>query len=162
MTLARPFRAVLLALAVLPFGLAASRAEEARPLGTGERVVSDPYTGIAIYGFDPVAYFTDGKARGGSSQFEARWRGAVWRFANGANRDAFAADPAVYAPAFGGFDAESITRGVAVASDPTVFAVLSGRLYLFRSPEAKGRFVAEKLGSAANAAWERMEPSLLH
>lgn len=160
MTLARPFRAAFLALVVAFWGPCASQAQDLR-LGVEERVVADPLTGIAIYGFDPVAYFAEGRPRGGSPHYEARWGGAVWRFATAANREAFMADPPVYAPAFGGHDAEAVSRGVATASDPTVFAVSGGRLYLFRSAEARARFLAEALQPVASVAWSRLEPTLL-
>jgi hypothetical protein len=151
---------MLLSLAVSAAAPCTMHAEDLQ-LGTQERVVADPLTGLAIYGFDPVAYFAEGRPRGGSPQYEARWGGAVWRFATAPNREAFLADPAAYVPGFGGYDAEGISRGVATASDPTVFAVVAGRLYLFRSVEARARFVGEALAPVANVAWSRLEPTLL-
>jgi hypothetical protein len=162
MTLARPIRAALLAGLVAIAQPALAVGASVAPIGTGERVVSDPLTGTALYGFDPVAYFADGKARGGSSAYEAVLEGVVWRFVNAANRAAFLADPQVYRPAFGGYDPEAVSRGVLVATDPTLFALVSGRLMLFRSVEARSRFMDRQLLTAANAAWSRIEPTLLH
>lgn len=59
--------------------------------------------GVAIKGYDPVAYFTDGEAVKGKSQFSYTWNEANWYFASTANRDLFAADPEHYAPQYGGF-----------------------------------------------------------
>ena len=61
-------------------------------------------TGLAISGFDPVAYFTEGKALFGRPEFELNLDGAVWRFTNEGNRGAFAKHPKVYAPRFAGYD----------------------------------------------------------
>src|SRR5262245_25113039 len=68
-------------------------------------------TGLAISGFDPVAYFTEGKALFGRPEIELNVGGAVWRFTNEGNRGAFASHPDVYAPRFGGYDPLAIGRG---------------------------------------------------
>ena len=62
--------------------------------------------GIAIQGYDPVAYFTDGQAVKGSDAFAYEWLGAIWHFASAEHRDLFAADPVRYAPQFGGYCAD--------------------------------------------------------
>ena len=71
---------------------------------TTERVVVNRYSGLAIEGFDPVAYFTESVAAQGLSDFEARESGAVWRFRNPGNRASFVAHPEIYGPQFGGYD----------------------------------------------------------
>src|SRR5712671_7015376 len=71
---------------------------------TTEQVVANRHTGLAISGFDPVAYFTDGKAVPGKGDFEYAFAGVVWRFHNEGNRGAFADDPDIYMPQFGGYD----------------------------------------------------------
>src|SRR5262249_13416937 len=81
---------------------------------TTELVVSDQHTGVALYGFDPVAYFVDGRARQGSAKFEWRYAGVVWRFRNEGNRAAFIDRPADYLPRFGGYDPLAVARGVPV------------------------------------------------
>src|SRR5690349_10284155 len=90
---------------------------------TTERVVTDRYTGIAINGFDPVAYFTDKAPRLGLSDHEMALSGVTWRFRNEGNMAAFAADPDVYAPQFGGYDPVGVARGVAAAGHPEVFLI---------------------------------------
>jgi hypothetical protein len=81
---------------------------------TTERVVVNRFTGLAISGFDPVAYFTETVAVRGDERFEAVQDGAVWRFRNEGNRAAFLGHPEVYAPQFGGYDPVDVARGKVV------------------------------------------------
>ena len=135
------------------FCVAAARAAG---LGTSDMVVADPLSGIAIFGFDPVAYFIEGRARAGDPDHEAVWSGVAWRFCSEANRIAFLRNPEVFAPAFGGYDAEAVSRGTPVDSDPTVYLIEDGRLLLFRSVDARQRWLATDLRATADAAWPGM------
>ena len=92
----------------------------AGPIGaaTTERIVVDRNSGLAISGFDPVAYFTDAKPLPGKGEYEQAVAGAVWRFRSAGNRAAFKADPDVYMPRFGGYDPVGVARGVAVPGNP--------------------------------------------
>ncbi len=104
---------------------------------TTERLVVDRNSGLAISGFDPVAYFTDGRALVGKGEFEQSFAGAVWRFRNTGNRAAFVAAPDVYMPRFGGYDPVGLARGVALAGNPELWLVSGERLLPFlhvRSP----------------------------
>src|SRR3954471_20921041 len=85
----------------LALGMAATTNAPAPRASTTERIVVDQHTGLAIYGVDPVAYFTDRKPIPGRQDFEYRYAGAAWRFVNEGNRAAFAADPHVYMPRYG-------------------------------------------------------------
>ena len=78
--------------------------------------------GLAINGFDPVAYFTEATARQGRVDTEYRLSGATWRFRNEGNRAAFADNPEVYMPQFGGYDPVAIARGTSVAGTPAGMA----------------------------------------
>jgi YHS domain-containing protein len=109
---------------------------------TTERVVSDPHTGLAISGVDPVAYFTDAAPLLGRADYEYRYAGVVWRFRNEGNAAAFVANPDVYMPRYGGYDAVAIGRTVAVPGNPLLWAVVGERLYLFYSEAARAHFVA--------------------
>jgi hypothetical protein len=71
--------------------------------GTALKKVNTNIFGVAIKGYDTVAYFTEGRAVEGKSEFEFTWQDAIWRFASAANRDLFAANPERYAPQYGGF-----------------------------------------------------------
>ena len=89
---------------------------------TTERVVVNRYSGLAIEGFDPVAYFTESRPARGLPDFEAREAGAVWRFRNEGNRASFVAHPEIYGPQFGGYDPVDLGRGVTFAGSPRFWA----------------------------------------
>jgi hypothetical protein len=72
-------------------------------LAGGGKKINKNWLGVAIKGYDPVAYFTEGRAVKGKKEFEYKWQDAKWRFSSAANRDKFAADPQAYAPKYGGF-----------------------------------------------------------
>lgn len=108
-----------------------------------QRVVVDWHTGLAISGYDPVAYFTDRRPMAGSPDHELYYGGAVWRFRNIGNRDAFAARPDVYMPQYGGYDPVGIARGLAVAGDPAVWTISHDRLFLFHSDAEREKFLAD-------------------
>lgn len=71
--------------------------------GDASKKINTTWLGVAIKGYDAVAYFTEGRAIKGKKQFEFKWQDARWRFTSAANRDLFAADPEAYAPQYGGF-----------------------------------------------------------
>lgn len=109
---------------------------------------------IALNGYDPVTYFLPEGPRPGSSRFEEEWDGRVWRFALEANRAAFRRDPGIYAPRLGGFDAQAILERRLADADPTMFALIDGRLYLFRDAARRARFVADPaLAREAERIW---------
>jgi hypothetical protein len=108
--------------------------------GTTERIVVHGSTGLALAGYDPVAYFIDGKPLEGRAAVELAHAGAVWRFRNEGNRDAFRRDPGTYMPRYGGYDPTAIARGASAPGHPELFLVANGRLFLFRTPEARKAF----------------------
>jgi hypothetical protein len=120
-----------------------------------ERIVVDWHTGLAIGGYDPVAYFTDGKPLAGGEELEFRYGGAVWRFCNVGNRAAFAAEPDVYMPKFGGYDPLGVARGVAVAGNPNVWFITGERLFLFYDSARREKFAADpdRLSATAERKW---------
>ena len=130
----------------------------AAPAQTPGPVVFNRYTGLAIDGFDPVAYFVDGKPRVGRPDLELRSGGAHWRFANEGNMAAFAADPDIYTPRFGGHDPVAVVRGAATPGHPELWLIVDDQLYLFYSNEARSAF-ARKSESAIEAA-ERHWPGV--
>ncbi len=131
----------------------ARRALLAGPLSaaTTERIVIDPNSGLAISGFDPVAYFTDAQALPGKGEFEQVVAGTAWRFRNAGNRAAFMADPDVYAPRFGGYDPVGVARGVAVAGNPLLWIIKDQRLYLFYAPQTRDEFAGDSDHTIATA-----------
>lgn len=86
--------------------------------------------GLAVSGYDPVAYFTDSRARPGSDLYRLKWRGAVWRFASADHLDAFEMRPSHYAPQFGGYCAYTVANGYPMKAEPDVWTIYEGRLYL--------------------------------
>lgn len=86
--------------------------------------------GAALRGHDTVAYFKDGKPIKGAAEHKAECKGSTFLFASKANRDAFAAEPAKYAPQYGGYCAFGVAGGYKAAIDPAAFTVVEGKLYL--------------------------------
>lgn len=111
--------------------------------------------GVAIKGYDPVAYFTDGKPVEGSHEHTAEYQGSTFRFASRENRDAFVADPARYAPQYGGFCAFGTARGYKAKIDPAAFTVVDGRLYLNYDERVQKQWRADipKLVAQADENW---------
>jgi YHS domain-containing protein len=126
---------------------------------TTERIVVDPNRGLALNGFDPVAYFTDAKALMGRGELEYAFAGATWRFRNEGNRAAFIENPEVYIPAFGGYDPIAVARGVGTPGHPQIWLVVGERVYLFYDSEARKAFSADPASVAAEA--ERKWPRVL-
>jgi YHS domain-containing protein len=126
------------------------------------RVVIDPHSGIALYGFDPVAYLTEGQPTLGVSDFEYSYSGATWRFRNEGNRAAFATNPEVYAPRFGGYDPMGVARGVAMPGHPQLWVRRGDRIYLFHKEETRAAFIADPAYTltAADGHWPQVMKDL--
>lgn len=86
--------------------------------------------GIAIRGYDTVAYFTDAKAVKGSDEFSYTWLGATWHFASAKHRDLFASDPVKYAPQYGGYCSDAMADGFTDNANPEAWRIVEGKLYL--------------------------------
>lgn len=136
------------------------------PAVAGEVVNTGLFGGVAIMGYDTVAYFTEGRAIKGSPAFSHEWLGTPWHFANADHRDLFAADPARYAPQYGGY----CTGGVALDGhaaeniDPErAWRIIDGKLYFVYDPTyvedldgpAQGAILA-----AAEEKWPDLEARL--
>jgi len=107
--------------------------------------------GVAIGGYDPVAYFTAGEAVKGSPDVTAEYGGSSFHFASEANRDAFSADPGRYAPQYGGFCAFGTARGYKAKIDPSAFTIVEGRLYLNYNVDVQARWRGDVQGHIAKA-----------
>ena len=110
---------------------------------------------LALRGYDPVAYFVDGKPVPGDKAFSASFGHARYLFTSAAHRKAFLADPQKYVPAYGGFCAVGTSFGKKVDTDPETGRVVEGRLYLNNGPKALEIFEADRAGviSKANTNW---------
>jgi hypothetical protein len=92
---------------------------------------------VAIKGYDPVAYFTEGKPVKGDPTISHEWDEARYLFANARNRATFVAAPERYAPQFAGLCATGLAFGQKVEADPQAWKIVDGKLYLFSSIPAK-------------------------
>jgi YHS domain-containing protein len=96
--------------------------------------------GVILKGYDPVAYFTRHQAVKGNPSIQTRFGGAIYYFASAANKAAFDKNPSRYVPQYGGYCANNLRKGVLVDSDPTVFFIHKGKLYLCSDPPAAKEF----------------------
>jgi YHS domain-containing protein len=119
------------------------------PAARAEKVNTGP-GGLAISGYDPVAYFRQDAAVEGSAEFQAVHDGATYRFASAANRDDFAADPERYLPQYGGFCAYAVANGYTAKVDPEAFSVVDGRLFLNYSKSVRSRWEKDVPGHIAS------------
>jgi YHS domain-containing protein len=128
--------ALAVCVAVLPMGAA---------MAADEHYIKD---GAAIGGYDTVAFHTDAKPVPGNAQFTAEYQGATWQFASAAHRDLFVANPAKYAPAYGGWCSAGASKGKKVATKPEYWAVVDGQLYLNSSDAAHNKlFLGDTAGT---------------
>jgi len=107
--------------------------------------------GAAVRGYDVVAYVAEGKPVKGSAAYKAEYKGSTFHFSSAANRDAFAADPAKFAPQYGGFCAFGVAGGYKAAIDPAAFTVTAGRLYLNHSLGVQRQWSADIPGFIGKA-----------
>jgi YHS domain-containing protein len=115
--------------------------------------------GLAIDGYDPVAYFAEQKPVKGSPEFRADFQGSTFQFASAAHRDAFAADPFKYAPQYGGYCAYGMARGYKASIDPAAFTVVSHKLYLNYSEAVRAQWLSDIPGyiRKADANWPEVK-----
>jgi YHS domain-containing protein len=115
--------------------------------------------GVAIRGYDPVAYLTKQKAERGSDEFTGVYKGSTFRFQNAANRDLFLANPEKYAPQFNGYCAFGVSRGYKADVSPDAFSVVDGKLYLNYNAEVKTMWSKDVSGYVAKAEekWPAVE-----
>ncbi|MEQ9489172.1 MAG: YHS domain-containing (seleno)protein [Alphaproteobacteria bacterium] len=118
--------------------------------------------GTAIDGYDPVAYFTEGKPVEGDSEFSHNWNGATWHFSSAENRDLFAANPEKYAPQYGGYCAYAVSQGSTASIEPDAWSIVDGKLYLNYSQSVQSKWEKDKAGyiTDADANWPDIESGL--
>lgn len=116
--------------------------------------------GAAASGYDVVAYFTEARPVDGSDAYTAEHEGATWRFASAENRDLFVADPAKYAPQYGGYCAYAVSYGSTASTVPEAWKIVDGKLYLNYSKRIQGRWEQDAPGHIAKA--DQNWPSVLN
>jgi hypothetical protein len=126
-------------------------AAAAQPLAASVRspdpaaqMITDPRTGLAMFGYDPVAFHSEGQALVGKAQFTLTVGDTEWRFINAANRAVFAADSQGYIPLFGGHDGLRVSQNRMVKGDPSIFVIAGGRTVFFRTTEDRDTFAGDE------------------
>jgi YHS domain-containing protein len=114
--------------------------------------------GVGIHGYDPVVYFTEGKAVKGDPQFASSYGGAIYHFRSNDDKLAFEKDPAKYAPQYGGYCAMAMTMGKQEDADPNFFLVHDGKLLLQRNEKAHMMFMKDPAGNhkKADEQWKKL------
>lgn len=126
--------------------------------GAPEAVVNQQ-DGVAIKGYDPVAYFTEGRPVKGTDEFTVEYDGAVWHFSSAEHRDLFLSDPEKYAPAYGGYCAWAVSNGDFADIDPEQWVIHGGTLYLNFDARTNTRFNEDLSGNIQKAEdnWPEMK-----
>jgi len=126
---------------------AAHAAEPINTFGPGGSFFSDPKrTGVAIRGYDTVAYFKDSKPVPGKDEFVTEWMGAKWKFASQEHLDLFKADPTKYAPQYGGYCAYGIAKDNVVKIEPDQWTIADGKLYLNYDADIQKKWKSDQAG----------------
>ena len=125
---------------------------------TGKTLLNLNHSGVAIQGFDPVAFFTDHKPVKGDPRFVVKHDGAIYFFASKEHREMFKADPVKYEPQFGGFCAYGCSRNKLVKIDVDAFQIVDGKLLLQYSKGVRDDFNEDLKGNLAraNANWPKL------
>jgi len=152
----KSFRPILAALVLITAqaSLLATMPADAGVPGSHSPVDVDSH-GIALGGYDPVAYFDGGKPTQGIATIFASHGGARYLFATAAHRSDFLKNPEKYLPEFGGFCAVGTAFGEKVDGDPKTGEVVDGKLYLNYNSKALDLFNKDQSGTItkANAKW---------
>lgn len=116
------------------------------------------FSKVAVGGYDPVAYFTQGKPVEGKEAFKATYKGAEFRFSSAANLAKFKADPQAYAPQYGGYCAWAVANGYTAKGDPRQWKVVNGKLYLNYNADIQAKWSKDIPGhiKAGDANWPQV------
>ena len=123
----------------------------------GVEPVNKKSDGLALRGYDAVAYFREGAPAGGRAEFAHEWNGARWLFKSAENRDAFARAPQEFAPQYGGYCSYAVSRGYTADADPRAWKVVGGKLYLNYNLDVRGLWEQDVPGNImkADENWPR-------
>jgi len=145
--------------AVTALAVALVMTQRAAPAAAKEDpVYTSTFSNLAVGGYGPVAYSTEGKPVEGRSDHELEWSGATWCFSSAENLAAFEADPEAYAPRCGGYCAWAVLQGYTASTDPTAWRVVDNKLYLNYSHDIQRRWEQDIPGKIvkADANWLKM------
>ncbi len=107
--------------------------------------------GVAIQGYDPVAFFTDNRPIKGSPQFQSEYKGAKYYFVSSEHKAAFEKEPAKYEPQFGGYCAYGVSHGRKAPIKIEAWQIVNGRLLMQYDLDIKGEFNRDQQGSLKKA-----------
>jgi YHS domain-containing protein len=144
----RNARALLAALGLLVASTSISSVPAFAVVPNSTSAINTDEQGIALHGYDPVAYFTVGAPTKGNASFTAKYEGASYFFASAENLKKFKANPAAFAPQFGGFCAMGVALEKKLDGDPAVWKIVDGKLYL-------------NVNADVSVAWQRDIPGNL-
>lgn len=122
-------------------------------------VYTGTFSNVAVEGYDAVAYFTQGEPTKGSKQFKTSYNGAEFRFSSAGNLALFKADPAKYAPQFGGYCAWAVSQGYTAKGDASHWAIVDDKLYLNYNKKVQATWNEDRAGFIEKAETEW--PSIL-
>jgi hypothetical protein len=148
-------RSCFLAAALLitaPVTALAFDANSSRPVNVNEK-------GVALRGFDPMSYFSAKGPMMGSDDYKVAFEGATYWFASPENLAKFKANPAQYAPKFGGFCAMGIAKDKKIDSDPTAWRIVDGYLFVLQSKEVQKNWLVDVSGNlkVATVSWNTIK-----
>jgi len=115
--------------------------------------------GIALDGYDAVAFFTQGKPVKGSSTYSTSWNGAKWQFADKADLESFQKTPEKYAPQYGGYCAYGASQGHKATVEIDTWSIVGNKLYLNYNQKVKSTWVKDEAGyiESANKNWPQIK-----
>lgn len=147
--------------AVLILAAALAAAPLAAPtaaLAAKPPIFTAPFSKVAAGGYDVVAYFTVGRPTPGVDAFQMQWKGATWKFSSAANLAKFKANPAAYAPQYGGYCAWAVANGYTAKGDPKHWKIVGGKLYLNYDAGIQAKWNKDVPGFIAkgNANWPKV------
>ena len=125
-------------------GLAAAMPVSTPAFAKASPEVNVEADGFAARGYDVTAYFLQGKPVRGSKAYQLKYKGATWLFASPDSLAKFQANPAAYAPQFGGYCAWAVSQGYVAAGDPEQWKIVDGKLYLNFNARAKELWEADQ------------------
>ena len=157
----RPTRPLLAALALAVLATAAALGGAQAFFGSDDKTAYFAEDGVAIRGYDPVAYFDQGEAAEGSAEHSLEWQGVTWQFASADHRRAFEQNPEKYAPAYGGFCAYAVAKDQLASIDPEAWKIVDGTLYLNYSKSIQEKWEQDIPGylERAEMNWPDLDPA---
>lgn len=144
---------------LLATAVATSSIAVAAPAFAEDAVYTSRWSNVAVQGYDPVAYFTDGAPTKGSDDFATDYNGAEFHFASQANLDKFLADPEKYAPQYGGYCAWAIADGKYAKGNAKNWAIVDGKLYLNYNGSIQKKWDKDRAGfiTKGDTQWTELQ-----